>query len=97
MADRNRVCRCCGCTDTNACITPAGTCAWVLLDVAIVDGAGGARAQPLPTGICSACAEDLDFHPLMLATVGFDEAVINPVLGSGNRFEDDFDRVFANV
>lgn len=39
-----RMCRCCGCTEANACVTDAGPCAWILLDI------------ETPTGVCSACA-----------------------------------------
>jgi hypothetical protein len=44
VIEQSRICRGCGCTDDRACITPAGPCAWVLMDVEI------------PTGVCSVCA-----------------------------------------
>lgn len=56
-----RECRACGCTDRNACIAPQGPCRWTLLDIAT------------PTGVCSACAEEMDWHPLLLATAGIEE------------------------
>lgn len=55
---RNRTCRGCGCTDTRACI---GGCSWVLIDVRF------------PTGICSACAQVLEWDPQALAEVGLGE------------------------
>lgn len=55
-----RTCRGCGCTDSHAC---PGGCSWVLLDL------------PTPTGVCSACAEDLGWEPMALAMVGTEELV----------------------
>jgi predicted amidophosphoribosyltransferase len=43
-----RICRGCGCHDLHAC---PGGCSWVLFDVDI------------PSGICSACAQDFNWHP----------------------------------
>ena len=53
-----RSCRGCGCTDLNAC---PGGCSWVLLDI------------DSPSGICSQCAVDLEWHPALMATVGWAE------------------------
>lgn len=50
-----RTCRGCGCTDTHAC---PGGCAWVLLDV------------PTPTGVCSACAEEVEWDFGAMMTMG---------------------------
>lgn len=47
-----RICRGCGCTDRMAC--PDG-CSWVLLDIR------------RPSGICSTCAEEMEFLPHLLA------------------------------
>lgn len=47
------ICRGCGCTDDRAC---AGGCSWVLLDVGS------------PTGICSACADEMGWEMELLAT-----------------------------
>jgi hypothetical protein len=54
-----RTCRGCGCTDLHAC---PGGCAWVLLDVEI------------PTGICSACAEDMEWDPVVMGSAFCDAA-----------------------
>lgn len=51
-----RMCRACGCTESDACITDAGACCWVLLDV------------ETPTGICSACAVEMAWDPAVMAT-----------------------------
>lgn len=51
-----RMCRGCGCTDSRACITDAGPCSWALVDVETA------------TGICSACAAEMDWDPAMMAT-----------------------------
>lgn len=61
-----RTCRGCGCDDDHACVQEVLTrhgpvevpCAWVLLDIAE------------PTGICSACADEMEWHPMLLATAG---------------------------
>lgn len=45
-------CRGCGCNDRQAC---PGGCGWVLLDV------------DMPTGICSECAEEVEWDPRVLA------------------------------
>jgi hypothetical protein len=52
-----RFCRGCGCSDLRAC---PGGCSWILLDI------------ETPTGVCSACTEKLEWHPVLLANVGFD-------------------------
>jgi hypothetical protein len=59
----DRSCRGCGCTDTQAC---PGGCSWVLLDIAT------------PSGICSQCAEELDWDPMLLMHVcaGIEPAAI---------------------
>lgn len=61
IGHRERMCRGCGCTDSRACVTPGGPCAWVLLDVAA------------PTGVCSACAAELEWNPAALAMVGTED------------------------
>ncbi len=50
-----RTCRGCGCTDKCAC---PGGCSWVLLDI------------DEPSGICSVCAEALEWNPTILVNVG---------------------------
>lgn len=65
-----RTCRACGCTDLRACQAEVATrqgprvatCSWVLLDI------------DEPTGVCSVCADALDWHPLALRGVGREEA-----------------------
>ena len=57
-----RTCRGCGCDDNHACITEDGPCAWVLLDIGS------------PTGVCSACAEAVQWDPRHLACYGFVDA-----------------------
>lgn len=54
-----RICRGCGCTDGRAC---PGGCAWVLLDVRT------------PTGVCSECAEEMEWEPEVLAYATCDVA-----------------------
>jgi len=54
-----RECRVCGCDDNHAC---EGGCAWVLLDI------------HEPTGVCSACAEELGWHPVILARLYLGES-----------------------
>jgi hypothetical protein len=56
-----RLCRGCGCDDDHACMTPDGPCSWTLLDAGT------------PTGVCSSCAQRVDFHPLALVSIGRDE------------------------
>lgn len=54
-----RTCRGCGCTDSYACVDDAGeACAWILLDLFT------------PTGVCSCCADALDYQQEFLALVG---------------------------
>jgi hypothetical protein len=53
------VCRGCGCDDNHAC---EGGCSWVLLDI------------DQTTGVCSACAVELQWHPLLLAQVGLESS-----------------------
>lgn len=53
-----RMCRACGCTDSNACVTTEGPCCWVLMDV------------DTPTGICSACAIEFDFEQELFIFAG---------------------------
>jgi hypothetical protein len=57
------VCRGCGCDDDHAC---SGGCEWVLLDIP-------EPGFPL-TGICSACAQEWGFHPVMMRDAGFVDA-----------------------
>ena len=74
-----RTCRGCGCDDNHACVTAAGPCAWVLLDV------------ETPTGVCSACAEMFRWHPALLATIGLDDEATDEILFNLG-FEIDFAR-----
>jgi len=53
-----RICRGCGCDDNHACITDDGPCAWALIDLVT------------PTGVCTACAMELAWHPIVLLNVG---------------------------
>jgi hypothetical protein len=64
-----RTCRGCGCDDNHACVTDAGPCSWALLDV------------DDDTGICSACAEILQWDPQLLAAA--DEILVAAIAGSG--------------
>lgn len=63
MTWTRRMCRGCGCTDDRACLTEYGPCAWTLLDVTT------------PTGICSVCAEELDWHQDLMIELGRDQVV----------------------
>lgn len=47
-----RVCRGCGCSDLHAC---PGGCYWVLFDI------------ETPSGVCSECARDMEWDPLVMA------------------------------
>ncbi len=49
-----RICRGCGCTDLHGCQLG---CCWVLLDIAT------------PSGICSQCAEEMDWDPVGMDTI----------------------------
>jgi hypothetical protein len=53
-----RTCRGCGCDDDHACETETGPCSWTLLDL---EG---------ESGVCSACAEKVHYHPLALGAMG---------------------------
>lgn len=55
---RERVCRGCGCTDSAACV---GGCSWTLMDI------------ETPTGVCSQCAEALDWNWRAFITLGDEE------------------------
>jgi hypothetical protein len=57
-----RICRGCGCSDLRAC---PGGCSWVLLDFAI--DAGVVRTEP--SGICSMCADAMEWDMSLMATV----------------------------
>jgi hypothetical protein len=57
--DPFRVCRGCGCTDDRGC---PGGCSWILMDFAITKKG----IVPAPTGICSACAIEMDFEMKMM-------------------------------
>jgi hypothetical protein len=62
LIGRGRVCRGCGCTETHAC---EGGCCWVLFDI---------PQTPIgPTGVCSACAEEVGWSPGHMAMMGLDE------------------------
>lgn len=52
-------CRGCGCDDNHAC---EGGCSWVLLDVP--------WRRTRPTGVCSTCAENVEWDPQTMATMG---------------------------
>ena len=63
------VCRGCSCDDNHACIDARGQpCSWVLLDV------------DTPTGVCSSCAEELDWDYEALQLVGRDRDGVPIVL-----------------
>lgn len=74
-----RICRGCGCDDNHACVTEDGPCAWVLLDFAIdakseISGdfwspLGRFSVEPLPFGVCSACADRVGWDMRELATM----------------------------
>lgn len=71
-----RICRGCGCTDDRPCRGEgvAGrwfTCCWVLMDFEIHAG----RVTPLPTGICSRCAEDFEWDFTLMAST-FDGSAV---------------------
>ena len=52
-------CRGCGCDDDHACVQADGTpCGWALLDI------------ETPTGVCTACAISVRWHPRALGTMG---------------------------
>jgi hypothetical protein len=51
-------CRGCGCTDLRACV---GGCSWALLDI------------HSPTGVCTTCAEEVGWDPVLLFNLGYDE------------------------
>lgn len=51
---KQRTCRGCGCTDRHAC---PGGCSWVLLDLGMA------------TGVCSSCAEELEWDPGRLVSI----------------------------
>jgi hypothetical protein len=57
-----RTCRACGCDDDHACAGDATfgapPCYWVLLDI------------ETPTGVCSTCAAELAWHPIVLLNIG---------------------------
>jgi hypothetical protein len=55
-----RTCRGCGCSDNDACITDAGPCCWIAMDIA------------WPTGVCSACAFEAHFDREAIAFMGLD-------------------------
>jgi len=65
-----RTCRGCGCTDLRAC---PGGCSWVLLEV------------ESPTGICSACAEGMDWDPMEMANAWDIDLPIRVGIGAGVR------------
>lgn len=58
--DPFRICRGCGCTDDRAC---PGGCTWALLDYALVCD----EVLPAPSGICSTCADAMDWHMVTMA------------------------------
>lgn len=66
-------CRGCDCDDNHACETPDGPCAWILLDIAT------------PTGVCSACAIELNWDQEGMAFVGRDRDGIPLVLKQPKR------------
>lgn len=53
-----RTCRGCGCSAGHPMRCCSGGCSWVLLDL------------PTPTGVCSACAEAVEWDPFTMATMG---------------------------
>jgi hypothetical protein len=65
---QRHICRGCGCTDDRAC---PGGCAWALMDFEIHAG----RIFPLPSGVCSACAEEWAFDSTMLTNALSNDAL----------------------
>ncbi len=61
MTSPIRICRGCGCTDDLAC---PGGCSWVLLDFGLVCE----EVLPARSGICSVCADVLDWDPALLSS-----------------------------
>jgi hypothetical protein len=57
-ATMKRICRGCGCTDDHACIADDGPCSWVLFDIESA------------SGICSACADHVEWDSQIMATHG---------------------------
>jgi hypothetical protein len=68
-----RTCRACSCDDNHACVTELGPCCWILLDV------------DTPTGVCSACAVELEWDQEGLAFAGRDRDGIPLVLKQPRR------------
>lgn len=54
-------CNGCGCDDRHPCITEGGPCAWFMLSI---DG---------PSGLCTACAEELGYEAFMYRPDSLDE------------------------
>lgn len=67
-ANMLRTCRGCGCDDDHACITDAGPCCWIVMDL------------PWATGVCSACAFEVHFDREAIAFMGLDRDGIPIVL-----------------
>jgi hypothetical protein len=51
-----RMCRGCGCTENDACVTEDGPCSWLLFDI------------ETPTGFCTACAVEVEWDQEAIAT-----------------------------
>ncbi len=64
--DRMRICRGCGCTNDHAC---PGGCSWVLIDFEIHPGRERLQVQPIESGVCSSCAEVVEWDPNSLASM----------------------------
>lgn len=67
MTDPIRICRGCGCTDDRAC---PGGCSWALMDFGLVCE----EVLPAQGGICSQCAEEMDWDPNFMADILCTEA-----------------------
>jgi hypothetical protein len=83
-------CRGCGCNDNHACVDveSGAPCCWVLLDVEITPRG----VEPLASGVCSACAADLDWHPALMLQIGTDMAFNNPRPSTAETIEGLFGR-----
>lgn len=65
-----RTCRGCGCDDNHACQTEDGPCSWAVQDFKIYRSSSSMRIVPLASGVCSYCADDLQWDMGALVIVG---------------------------
>ena len=78
------ICRACGCDDNHACVDARGRpCSWVLLDL------------DAPTGVCSACANRMHWHPIGLAAMGRAGEISDYVCAGLEHYLDDFSEAAA--